>query len=729
MIPASTTPVEVASSGYSGKSSAAEKGKAPLSGLHFKKNAGNTYTGSTVKPKPSHPFVMRSSNSFSPLDNLEEITVDDLDETTVDEQLAADLLGVDYPNHDQSIGGNVSSSEPSLASRNGPWASVTVGLNSTAVPFSSLVAGAQSALGTSSSESPFLAPTTIAAPTVSIPVVNSTPGVPTPVTSTPSATAAVNAGAAAATPTPAGAASLPVEPSASAAGEAGTTQAGTSASSTSMPNTPISPSAAGHASSPVASASASATDAMPAPALAAAQPTASSSVVQTTAGASPVGPPATPSATGAGVAPSFASVVTSPPPPPETRAAAKARRDAAAAAATASPANSQSAAAAVQAQPAVMVQAQPTVMVQPQPVAVAQPQPAVVVQPQPAVVAQPQPILAVQPPPIAAVQLPPTGNQQPPPPAAMQPPANVVAPIPAAGGPIIQAAAAIGTGPTLALVGAAQLDQGGAAVSMWMPEPMGGDPPIYGWDEDCVHENMHDRQITKWGSPPDNKFFIYEWDGRRHNDATPTVETLKGGVGRALNCPPPLIGPAEPSNSSITSTPFLYLVRNLTDAQIQRLLARRCWSGYGTTFFAIPYAPPSAPFLGSIRGLLYSATIEHAIEVATLVAVTIRDSHTAQAFLALVNDNYPAGVDPMTHLLSSLRVTAVDRSTVGSPAQIIWNATAEPPSLIASSNRSFVKIFQALEFDSDMYYVGKVITPALVCSGCKSFGHDTGCKL
>ncbi|KAJ7635848.1 hypothetical protein DFH06DRAFT_1139374 [Mycena polygramma] len=321
-----------------------------------------------------------------------------------------------------------------------------------------------------------------------------------------------------------------------------------------------------------------------------------------------------------------------------------------------------------------------------------------------------------------------------------------VAPIPvAAAGAALAPAAAAGAAPAQAvvagaapaqaaaagvafppnLVGAVQLRPGLVATAMWMPEPVGGDPPIYGWDEDHVHEHMHDRQIAKWNNAPVDKAFVYEWDGRRHHDDIPTIESLSAGVTRAVGCQSPLIGPAEPSPSANSSSPFLYLLRNLTPAQIQHLLSRRCWSGCGTTFFPIEYAPPSSPFLGSIYGLTFSATLEHAGEVARLIALTIQGSYAAQSYLSLVNDNFPAGVDPIAHLISSLRVVAAQRTLPNRTLpQLIWNVTAQPPSALASSNRAWVTIFEGLEFDSDMYYVGKVVKPALFCGGCKSLGHQ-----
>ncbi|KAJ7802172.1 hypothetical protein B0H13DRAFT_2389777, partial [Mycena leptocephala] len=149
------------------------EGKTPISSLHFNKDGRNTYTGTTVKPSSSatRPSVFGcSSNSFAPLATDAG--------TTIDEEIVADLIGMDYPEGGESLGGDISSSDLSvedipassstprdtvkdlarkLAKRAGPWANPPAGASSTpTVPFSSLVAAAFNALD---KDSPFLAPT------------------------------------------------------------------------------------------------------------------------------------------------------------------------------------------------------------------------------------------------------------------------------------------------------------------------------------------------------------------------------------------------------------------------------------------------------------------------------------------------------------------------------------------------------------------------------------------
>ncbi|KAJ7220663.1 hypothetical protein GGX14DRAFT_559450 [Mycena pura] len=271
--------------------------------------------------------------------------------------------------------------------------------------------------------------------------------------------------------------------------------------------------------------------------------------------------------------------------------------------------------------------------------------------------------------------------------------------------------------------GAVQVNLGAAAVA-WAPIPPSGLPAVYGWDDERVFDDMSDRQITKWKAAAGPKVFAYVYDGIRHTEDNPVIESIKGTLARALNTPAPLVGPAEPRPSAPRSSPFVYLVRNITDAQAQHLLTRFCWATAGSTVFALPFTPPSCHFLGSIVGLLFAATTEHANEVAVLVARTIRDSHEAQSYLALVNDAYPAGIDPMAHFLASIRVHALNRAPTGSPPSIIWIVTGAPPSHTTASNRAWVRIVGGLSFASDMHYVGEMARPPLTCTGCKSLGHE-----
>ncbi|KAF7371460.1 hypothetical protein MVEN_00000300 [Mycena venus] len=166
-----STPTEIASSGYGDKDAAVAKGKPIPAGLHFTRNATNTYTGSAVKG--------HTSNSFAPL------TADQ--DTAIDSHSSDDLLAVDITEIDLVSDGNDSDIEaidnPNLkgspnSAYTGPGdvtpkpvdplklvarrlanaggnPAPTPAAPVADVPFSMIVAGAQAAIGNGS---PFLAP-------------------------------------------------------------------------------------------------------------------------------------------------------------------------------------------------------------------------------------------------------------------------------------------------------------------------------------------------------------------------------------------------------------------------------------------------------------------------------------------------------------------------------------------------------------------------------------------
>ncbi|KAJ6493947.1 hypothetical protein C8R47DRAFT_1213633 [Mycena vitilis] len=685
-IPEIVTPAVAASSGYPRQDKG--KGKALPSGLHFQRNSGNFYTGSSVRGgRPSLTGVRASANTFSPLEDL-------LDETAADEDIYND---VNDGNLSDNTVEDVPSSSPlstpkrdavkelqrKLAKRSG-WANASGGASSssTAVSFSALVAGAKSSL---TDESPFLVPVVSAASAAYLP--STTAGnsaslstamdVDSATNSTSSTAAAssstAHASSASATPIGSGPATSSATPSsAPTAAQHG----GPPASSIAAPFSGAPTFAAALASTPSAATMLSAESRLQKKQREQKEAIANALARRTALGAAQgtSQPPAASQSALTGDTTSrqaaAAGAAQTPSTTPGTLGAAPTQ-------------SSQFGAAPAQAALFGAAPAQPnlfgTAPIHPNPFGTAPIQPAAV-----GVVAG-----GVVPAQVAA--------------------AGIAPPFPAGAAALPNAGGVHAPPPHLPITGAAQLGQGGAGAT-WMPEPQSGDPAIYGWHADRVHENMHERQVIKWDNTPDDKVFVHEWDGRRHHEDAPTVDTLRTGITRAVGGAP-LVGPAEPSSGSSPSSPFLYLVRNLTPAQCQLLLSRRCWSGFGVSLFPVLYAPPSSPFLGSIYGLLYSATLEHAT------------NYEAQAYLTLVNDNYPAGVDPMNHFISTLRVAEGARGPADRP-QLIWNVTADPPSLIPASNRAFVTIFEGLEFDSDMHYVGKVIKPALFCTGCKSLGHE-----
>ncbi|KAJ7702832.1 hypothetical protein B0H17DRAFT_1127766 [Mycena rosella] len=109
-LPSNATPAAIAEVGYPDKEMAA-KGKSIISSLHFKsKNPSKAHTGSNVKGKAREidacQPTARSDNSFdNPFEPLAA-----LEETSLDEELAAELVGLPPANMGSS-GGDISSSD------------------------------------------------------------------------------------------------------------------------------------------------------------------------------------------------------------------------------------------------------------------------------------------------------------------------------------------------------------------------------------------------------------------------------------------------------------------------------------------------------------------------------------------------------------------------------------------------------------------------------------------
>ncbi|KAJ7512189.1 hypothetical protein B0H11DRAFT_2213987 [Mycena galericulata] len=743
--PITATPAEVATSGYADKAPAPSKGKNPLSGLHFNKGA-NTYTGSTVKGKSSMASRPRtpssdsstasshSSNPFAPLAPLEE--------HTIDEQITADLLGVDVAVFNQENGTeststnfrNIFTETSASASRNlfaihppsSPHHNVFTELRTTlakraqaassspgadtlsppasaGVPWSAMIVSATNVdQPTANPESPFLSPIS----TSSVPTVNADP--------VPSANPMAGESRAAAA-----AENSPIT------GSAVSTQSSSSVGDQSAQRNGVEPSA-------------------PNPVLA--TPTASLSPPDTVSNAPAIAGPAIPAPRPAPTAvvpppttslPSFAAIAAAPAPSgPATRSKARAI---AAQSAIVGPAPSAGAPGIGTATPAVVPAAGPT---PPNAPAVAPPAapPAAAAAAPPAAVAATLFGAAIAPPVAPGAAIPGTGVA---PPAGAAIPVAGAAPPAAAAGAIVPAAGAAfpaaAAGPVNGIlaplhvpVGAApagaQGAQGGLAATIWTPAPPGGFPPIYGWDDDAVRQNINPAHLEMWDASADAKIWVYEWNGTKYARESISLENIKSSIARIFGTPAPLVGAPAPAQAS-SPGPIVYLVKNLPPQHLQRLIDHRCWSiNGGSTFFALPYNPPPHPFVMTLDQLTFEDTPENAVAVATLVAITIQGNHDAQTFLTLVHDNFPAGSIPMAFFISSIRVVAVSLANSGGTGRhTAWNVTAQPPSLDSASNRAWISLVSGLKYISEMHFVGSAMIPPPFCGGCKSLGHNDLC--
>ncbi|KAJ7454096.1 hypothetical protein FB451DRAFT_1518418 [Mycena latifolia] len=303
------------------------------------------------------------------------------------------------------------------------------------------------------------------------------------------------------------------------------------------------------------------------------------------------------------------------------------------------------------------------------------------------------------------------------PPLAAQPPAAMGVGRPT---PVTSAASA----PARIAPAAAAAALGGVALPAFCPVPLDV-PGVYRPDSHAARENVAPCQLNKWDSLVGSKILVFEWEGKPHSVNSTTVKDLKTVIARITGSPAPLVGPPEAANSGSWAAPYMYLVCGVSDTDMQLLLSRPVWNMVGgTTFFAIPYGSPSLPFLFTLDGLSYG--VDDGVEVADLVVSIIYGDHDAQVFLTLHHDNYPAGVDLMSHFAASVRVIPISLQISGGRSRIAWNVTATPPSLDVTDNHAWISTLSTLEFDSAMHWVGKPISPPRFCSGCKSAGHVVG---
>ncbi|KAJ7070296.1 hypothetical protein B0H15DRAFT_957810 [Mycena belliarum] len=737
--PVSAPPAEIAVSGYPDRPSTGPgaKGKASIKGLHFKnKGAGNTYTASSVKGRnvasvDNDP----SSNSFALIapddDSISEAesSLDErLNSSTVEENMTAFLIGTGPPSFATTSGGDISSSDPEPATTPDAIKLLARRL-SQRPPRPDTPPGTTSGAGSSTVDS----------------MDTSSPPAPSPPPKAPELGCAQNPDGSLREAheivfynDPDDDMPLPAAPLADALSTAPAMETEADAAV----HDPI------YGPTPFLAPIATSPSAAPAPAPPIGQE--ASPVIEpqpaVATNTSPI-PPPNPQAGASGTEPFTASETSFPPivpaekvaPPPAPSPAIPTSSSFAAVVAAPAPPRMTTRSLGQAARRLAEGPAPKSSPFVPLPRGMFIPKPA----PSPL---RPQPPPEIQQPPMAAPQRTSGERQaapqapQPPPaagqPAAPQPAIALQAPLDAPDVPLAAPQPAVPqpppaaqptppAGPALSVPASAAspLNVTPASVFCHIPLDM---PGIYSPDVLTTRENISPRQLARWEALVGGKFLVFEWDGKPHSIDSNSVEDIKSGIERITGGASPLVGPAEPATPGKSGTPYVYLVRGVSDADTLLLLSGRVWNLVGgTTFFAIPFEPPSHPFLFTLEGFTFK--VGEGVEVADTVVAEIADNDTAKAFLAINHDNYPAGVDPMTHFAASVRVTPFTTATAGGThLRVSWNVTATPPSLDAATNRAWVSLLSALKYRSDMHYVGSAVSPPLFCSRCKSPGHVHG---
>ncbi|KAJ7139966.1 hypothetical protein C8R43DRAFT_955049 [Mycena crocata] len=678
--PTLATPASVATTGYPDKP--VNKGKTPINAFHFsRKPVSNNYTGSsTTKEKPrtsSTASSARSSNSFGVLTALEETPAGNSDEFTIDEQVARELIGADKLDAvfeaegagQDSIGTAAPSSTASSPSSASPTSSEISEAGRVVIDKGKGRASSNEK-ATHTDVMKELARKLAGRPFQSIPAPTATPS-----------TSSVPWSAAVVAATQRGSAAIisvddssPVTP-----------QNGSSPFLSPIPTLGAAPAVFAPPAIPSSNATSVSAAPVPTPAPIPTQP-------------APVEQPGVQAPTISMTSPgssTFAAVAAAPAPTsaPITRA------------------QTQRAAAAMIGGSATLANAVPGNFQTPPTITVPAPPP--INAPTAPAIAPAAPIIA----PVAPTIVHATYAAAP----AMVPAAAMVA-----GGLVAPAVMPAGAAPAAA--------QGGpmvAAPPPLMPVPAGGFPPVHGWNARNVFTNVSDRTNIAWTGLAGDKILIYEFDGS-HPLVVPApanfFERAKNAIARYFSCPPPLICPAEPivDPTHLHEAPFIHVLNNLAQQNLQTLIDRHFWSFPDVSFFAMPFPPATSTFVCTLDGFLFMNTQPDAVAVATTVAIAIRDEPKAQTFLARTHDNYPAGVDAMTHFISTLRVTAQELSNPGGSTRVAWNVTAEPPTADIDQHNEWLAIINGMVFHTPMHYVGKPILPPLACNRCMSLGHPSG---
>ncbi|KII84253.1 hypothetical protein PLICRDRAFT_57654 [Plicaturopsis crispa FD-325 SS-3] len=267
-------------------------------------------------------------------------------------------------------------------------------------------------------------------------------------------------------------------------------------------------------------------------------------------------------------------------------------------------------------------------------------------------------------------------------------------------------------------------------IATFTPTPTNGFPPIHGWDEENVFAGMRPDYREKWTNAPGPKMFIYKWSPGYNPNPSSTLDGLNPAVAQALGHSQFTLATAvaQGQTSGARAPPYTWLVVNITQADVQTLLSRPCWSSTHATFFTLPFRPLPSMFALTITNLAYNAGDENAVQAD--VANTIATNDAVQQFIVQCAHPHFTAMTPVVAaqtIAASVRVSLLVLNLPrGTGTQKVWNIYVASPTTTVAQHALWKQLLTTVEYHSAFHGLGVWYSGPMTCSGCRGRDHPTG---
>ncbi|TFK62736.1 hypothetical protein BDN72DRAFT_376460 [Pluteus cervinus] len=170
--------------------------------------------------------------------------------------------------------------------------------------------------------------------------------------------------------------------------------------------------------------------------------------------------------------------------------------------------------------------------------------------------------------------------------------------------------------------------------------------------------------------------------------------------------------------------PIPFLVSNISQSEANTLEERECWSTANVTFFAYKFKSPPTTFAMTLYGVSLDADNYGDMIVGNAVRRVIDQDQTARNFILDNHDAIPNGVDPITHIRSSIRAESFDITLKGGVDVIpVFNIYIDPPMKDCEIFAKWIKHLRSLTYPTG--HGNAISRDNFHCNCCKSRAHPT----
>jgi hypothetical protein len=205
------------------------------------------------------------------------------------------------------------------------------------------------------------------------------------------------------------------------------------------------------------------------------------------------------------------------------------------------------------------------------------------------------------------------------------------------------------------------------------------------------------------------------------------ISLFLGGEGLVVTAPTlaPLFNSKKPENRR----PWCYLVSQLSEEGLNRILIQKFISNQHASLHVMPFSPPPSHYIGRIKNLTLDANLHQS--VVKLIQKSINEDSTTINFIAVHHDLIPTPVikhgSAVNWIINSIKAFHIQSDGLIGKPYSQWKWYIFTPTRSQEFVDKWTKTLASITFDAEIFGVGETVT-SHKCTRCKSTNHaNTEC--